>query len=315
MLLADAGGERGAEEHLVHLVAGVAQAVLDEVQGDRVDVGLVDGAGRGLDDGCHARGSFLGLAIPDGRMSREPDACTVAAWPGRTRVVESISVTIAGPLITWSARSAGPVVDRGVHPAALDEDRMGVGRRRWTVAALQRDGRDRRPRPRHRRAGVDQLVVHGEQEREEPLVLGVERGRELLEVRRLHLDRDLEALPVVAHVHLERGGLLLDGHALRGEGPTRLGGELVEDRAQVVDVGEAAQHGAGRLAAGRRGRVAQRAQHARRRRHDHRPRSRQPAQGVGVQRARAAERDQGELPRDRSPAAPTPGAGRRACSR
>ena len=34
-----------------------------------------------------------------------PDACTVAAWPGRIKVVESISVTTAGPVITCSARS------------------------------------------------------------------------------------------------------------------------------------------------------------------------------------------------------------------
>jgi hypothetical protein len=39
VLLADAGGQRGAEQHLVHLVAGVAQPVLDQVQGDRVDSG------------------------------------------------------------------------------------------------------------------------------------------------------------------------------------------------------------------------------------------------------------------------------------
>ena len=38
-------------------------------------------------------------------MSRLPDACTVAAWPGSTRVVESISVTIAGPVTTSPARS------------------------------------------------------------------------------------------------------------------------------------------------------------------------------------------------------------------
>ena len=92
-------------------------------------------------------------------------------------------------------------------------------------------------------------------------MLGVERGGELLEVRRVDVDRDLEALPVVAHVHLERGGLLVDGHALLGEGAARFGGELVEDGAQVLDVGEAAQHRAGRLAARRGGRVAQRAQH------------------------------------------------------
>ena len=48
---------------------------------------------------------------------------------------------------------------------------------------------------------------------------------------------------------------------------------------------------------GRRRRVAERAQHPRRRRHDHRPRPGQPAQRVGVQRARAAERDEREVAR------------------
>src|SRR3712207_4566724 len=99
VLLADAGRQRRAEQHLVHLVAGVAQPVLDQVQGDRVDVDLLDGTGRGLDDRGH------GAQPSDGLIRSEPDACTSAAWPGSTRVVESISVTIAGPRTTSPARS------------------------------------------------------------------------------------------------------------------------------------------------------------------------------------------------------------------
>jgi hypothetical protein len=72
VLLPDAGGERGAEQHLVHLVAGVAQAVLDEVEGDRVDRRPLDGAGRCLDDARHQFPST-------GLMSKLPDGCTVAA--------------------------------------------------------------------------------------------------------------------------------------------------------------------------------------------------------------------------------------------
>ena len=44
VLLADPWRERGAEQHLVHLVARVAQRVLDQVERHRVDVDLLDGA-------------------------------------------------------------------------------------------------------------------------------------------------------------------------------------------------------------------------------------------------------------------------------
>ncbi len=44
VLLADAGGQGGAEQHLVHLIAGVAQGVLDQVEGDDVDVDRGDRA-------------------------------------------------------------------------------------------------------------------------------------------------------------------------------------------------------------------------------------------------------------------------------
>ena len=64
VLLADTGRQRGAEQHLVHLVPRVAQPVLDEVEGDRVDVHLLDRGGRRLDDAGHVR--------PPARVSREP---------------------------------------------------------------------------------------------------------------------------------------------------------------------------------------------------------------------------------------------------
>jgi hypothetical protein len=55
-LLADAGRQRGAEQRRVHLDAGVAQRVLDDVQRDGVDrdggqrreVGFDDGGGHGV---------------------------------------------------------------------------------------------------------------------------------------------------------------------------------------------------------------------------------------------------------------------------
>jgi hypothetical protein len=53
VLLADAGRHGRAEQHRVHLVAGVAQGVLDDVDGDRVDGDRVETAGVGLDDGGH----------------------------------------------------------------------------------------------------------------------------------------------------------------------------------------------------------------------------------------------------------------------
>jgi hypothetical protein len=71
VLFADARGQRGAEQHLVHLVAGVAQRVLDDVQGDRVDVDLRHRLGRGLE--------YLGHQSSTGRISRLPLGCTVAA--------------------------------------------------------------------------------------------------------------------------------------------------------------------------------------------------------------------------------------------
>ena len=56
---------------------------------------------------------------------------------------------------------------------------------------------------------------------------------------------------MVAHVDLVGDGLLLARHALRGQPAAAVVGELVEDRpsSPPVELGEPAQHGAGRLVA------------------------------------------------------------------
>ena len=53
VLLADARRERGPEQHLVHLVSGVAKGVLDQVQCHHVDIDAAKGLGRGLEEACH----------------------------------------------------------------------------------------------------------------------------------------------------------------------------------------------------------------------------------------------------------------------
>ena len=50
-LFADAGRHGGAHQRRVHLDAGVAQRVLDDVERDRVDRDLAERGGVGFDDG------------------------------------------------------------------------------------------------------------------------------------------------------------------------------------------------------------------------------------------------------------------------
>jgi hypothetical protein len=247
--------------------------------------------------------------------------CTVAAWPGSTSVVESISVTIAGPPTTSPARSRARSWTRAsTRPPATCTGCVSTSARDRVADALgQGHGRDGRLGSGHRGARVDHLVVDRQQEREQPLVLGVEPRGELREgrVRIGHRDRDLEALAVVADVDLVTHRLVGAVEALPGQPCAGLLGQLAEDPAELAraQIREPGQHGAGGLVAQARRRVAVRREHSGRRRHDHRPDARQPAQGGRVQRAGAAEGDEREVARVVSPAAPTPGAGRRACSR
>jgi hypothetical protein len=61
VLLADAGRHRGAEQHGVHLVAGVAQGALDDVDGDGIDLHLLHRLLVALDDlGRHVCISGIG---------------------------------------------------------------------------------------------------------------------------------------------------------------------------------------------------------------------------------------------------------------
>ena len=97
-LLADTRRHGGADQSRVHLDAGVPQRVLDDVERDRVDRDLVERGRRRLKDGGgHQRAS--------GRMRMLPTRSTVPAWPLSISVVESISMTIAGPGTTSPARS------------------------------------------------------------------------------------------------------------------------------------------------------------------------------------------------------------------
>ena len=104
VLLADSRRHGGAVEHGVHLVAGAAQRALDDVEGDRIHLDRLEGRVVGLDDGgWHV--APPPAQWPTGLMMMLPYPSTTPIWPGRTRVVESISVTIAGPSILLPARS------------------------------------------------------------------------------------------------------------------------------------------------------------------------------------------------------------------
>ena len=104
VLLADSRRHGGAVEHGVHLVAGAAQRALDDIESDRVDVDRLERCVVGLDD------SDWHVAPPPtqwpiGLTMMLPYPSTTPMWPGRIRVVESISVTIAGPSIRLPASS------------------------------------------------------------------------------------------------------------------------------------------------------------------------------------------------------------------
>ncbi len=104
MLFADAGRHGGAEQHGVHLVARALRSALSRMSsviGSSVD--LPEGRGVGFDDAGFLHGCCFQRAI--GRMRMLPDWCTSPTWSGRISVVESISVTMAGPVIMLPASS------------------------------------------------------------------------------------------------------------------------------------------------------------------------------------------------------------------
>ena len=260
-------------------------------------------------------------------MSRLPEGCTVACVVGQDEggAVHLGDDRRAGHDVPGP--QLGPLVDPGGDLLAADVDRVLRHQRpgRVAVALGQRHRGDVGPGPGDRGPRVDQLVVHAEQEGEQPVVLGVEALPEGLQRARpgsasqaaSTVDRDLEALAVVADVDLVADGLLLARQALGGQPLPGVVGQLAQDADQVgpAQVGEPAQHRPGGLVAAAGGGVAQGAQQAGRRRHDHRPGTgeRGPARwrAAGRPRRRRPARSRG----GRSPAAPTPAAGRRACSR
>ena len=89
----------------------------------------------------------------------------------------------------------------------------------------------------------------------------------------------------------------LGGDALRVHPLARPRLELVEDLGRVVDLGRQPDQRLRELVAEARDQVAQRAQQARRGRHDHREGAHQLRDRVGVQRAGAAEGHERELAR------------------
>jgi hypothetical protein len=60
VLLTDTWRECGAEEHLVHFVACVAKGVLNKVEGDDVNVNLLERTGCGFNNACHGDEPLLG---------------------------------------------------------------------------------------------------------------------------------------------------------------------------------------------------------------------------------------------------------------
>src|SRR5262249_58519023 len=109
-----------------------------------------------------------------------------------------------------------------------------------------------------------------EDEREEPLVLGVEpladdpqRLVRIVEPARIDVDRYVEALAEVPDVDLVGDLLLVLGYPLAGQPARRGRGQVAQDARQLAagQVGEPAQAGAGRFVPGRGRGVAEGAQH------------------------------------------------------
>ena len=127
------GRQRGAEQHLVHLVAGVAQGVLDEVERDEVDVDPASGSVVALDDLCH--GSAL-------RAERMKQAAAGVDRRGVAGQDEGGGVHLGDDRGTGddvAGQQQGAVVERRVDGLAVDPDRRRAG--------PGRGRRRRRPRP------------------------------------------------------------------------------------------------------------------------------------------------------------------------
>ena len=99
-LFADAGRHRGAHQSRVHLDARVAQGVFDDFERYRVDWNRLERRVIGLNDSC-GHSSF-----PQAKLMRMlPSVSTVPVHPASISVVESISITMAGPGMMSLARS------------------------------------------------------------------------------------------------------------------------------------------------------------------------------------------------------------------
>ena len=144
----------------------------------------------------------------DGSMRRFPLGCTV----GLAGQDEGRGVHLGdhrGPGHDVAGEQLVTLVETGVDRRPVDPDALGADLRTGGVgvAGGQGGGGDGGAGAADRRAHGDDLVLVAEQEREEPLVLGVERGSQQREAAatpvergRVDRDRDLEALAVVAEV-------------------------------------------------------------------------------------------------------------------
>ena len=100
-LFADAGRHGGAHERRVHLDPRIAQSVFDDVERDRIDRLLLERGGVALDDGCGHGFQFPVFSV----IRMLPTLSTVPVQSASISVVESISMTMAGPGITSPASS------------------------------------------------------------------------------------------------------------------------------------------------------------------------------------------------------------------
>ena len=114
-----------------------------------------------------------------------------------------------------------------------------------------------------------------------------------------HLERELVSLPEVAHVRLEAHPALRLRHPLVAQPGPRLLPQRLQHRAHVGRIGfvDGADVRARELVPGVRAQESEGRQHPRGRRHDDREAPGEDAQRIPVQRAGAAERDQGEVAR------------------